>query len=88
VGIVKPRIPLDLVLNKESQRKTEALVTIHKGIRYYGNDGVAMVRSNCLRGDPRACGIPATRTPRSRTCWANSTRIRWPWITAQPTTTP
>ncbi|KAJ3399564.1 Hypoxia up-regulated protein 1 [Chytriomyces hyalinus] len=42
VSIVKPGVPLDIVLNRESKRKTDAVVTIRDGIRYFGTDAVAL----------------------------------------------
>jgi hypothetical protein len=47
VGLVKPGVPLDLVLNKDSKRKTEAVVTIRDGIRQFGIDGASLV-SGCI----------------------------------------
>ena len=44
VAVIKPGIPLEVVLNKDSKRKTEAVVTIREGIRYFGSDGVSLVR--------------------------------------------
>ena len=43
VALVKPGIPLELILNKESQRKTDALVTIRDGVRYFGSEGASLV---------------------------------------------
>jgi hypothetical protein len=36
VSIVKQGIPLDMVLNAESKRKSSATIAIHKGDRIYG----------------------------------------------------
>lgn len=36
VSIVKPGIPLDIVLNAESKRKTSSAIAIHRGERIYG----------------------------------------------------
>lgn len=44
VALVKPGVPLEIVLNKDSKRKTEAVVTIRDGIRTYGADGLNLVR--------------------------------------------
>ncbi|KAI3635861.1 hypothetical protein MIR68_006499 [Amoeboaphelidium protococcarum] len=41
VGLVKPGIPMDLVLTKDSKRKADAVVTIRDGIRYFGSEGVS-----------------------------------------------
>jgi molecular chaperone DnaK (HSP70) len=43
VSIVKPGVPLEVVLNQESKRKTSSIVTIRNGIRYFGSDSVALV---------------------------------------------
>jgi hypoxia up-regulated 1 len=43
VSIVKPGVPLEVVLNRESKRKTSSIVTIRNGIRYFGSDSVALV---------------------------------------------
>ena len=40
IGLVKPGVPLDIVLNKESKRKSESIVTIRDGIRYAGSEAV------------------------------------------------
>ncbi|KAI9337255.1 Hsp70 protein-domain-containing protein [Obelidium mucronatum] len=42
VSIVKPGVPLDIVLNRESKRKTDSLVTIRDGIRYFGTDAAGL----------------------------------------------
>jgi hypoxia up-regulated 1 len=47
VAVVKPGIPLEVVLNKESKRKTETVVTIRNGIRYFGSDAVSLVSLLC-----------------------------------------
>ncbi|KAL6600908.1 HSP70-domain-containing protein [Neocallimastix sp. 'constans'] len=38
VALVKPGVPLDLVLNRESKRKTPSNICIRDGIRLYGNE--------------------------------------------------
>jgi hypoxia up-regulated 1 len=53
VGLVKPGIPLEIVLNKESQRKTETVVTIRNNVRSFGADAVnsvsrAVVGASCF----------------------------------------
>ncbi|KAJ3019019.1 UNVERIFIED_CONTAM: Hypoxia up-regulated protein 1 [Siphonaria sp. JEL0065] len=35
-------VPLDIVLNRESKRKTDSLVTIREGIRYFGTDAAGL----------------------------------------------
>ncbi|KAI7857208.1 Hsp70 protein-domain-containing protein [Circinella umbellata] len=42
VGLIKPGIPLDVALNKDSKRKTQAIVTIRDDERLYGSDAVAL----------------------------------------------
>ncbi|KAJ3330875.1 Hypoxia up-regulated protein 1 [Blyttiomyces sp. JEL0837] len=42
VSIVKPGVPLDIVLNRESKRKTNALITLRDGIRYFGTDATGL----------------------------------------------
>ncbi|KAI9203941.1 Hsp70 protein-domain-containing protein [Polychytrium aggregatum] len=42
VSIVKTGVPLELVLNRESKRKTNALMTFNKGVRHFGSDAVAL----------------------------------------------
>ena len=44
VGLIKPGIPLDVALNKDSKRKTQAIVTIRDDERLYGSDAVALVK--------------------------------------------
>lgn len=48
VGLIKPGIPLDVALNKDSKRKTQAVVTIRDNERMYGSDAVALVSPICL----------------------------------------
>jgi hypoxia up-regulated 1 len=43
VSIVKPGVPLDIVLNRESKRKTNTIVTLRDQIRYFGSDSIAIV---------------------------------------------
>ncbi|CAO3677928.1 unnamed protein product [Umbelopsis vinacea] len=42
VGLIKPGIPLDIALNKDSKRKTQAVVNIRGEERIYGSDAVNM----------------------------------------------
>ncbi|KAJ3071597.1 Hypoxia up-regulated protein 1 [Podochytrium sp. JEL0797] len=42
VAIVKSGVPLDIVLNRESKRKTESVVTVRDGIRYFGTEATAL----------------------------------------------
>jgi len=43
VSIVMPGIPLDIVLNRESKRKTAATICFRDGIRYFGSDAINLV---------------------------------------------
>lgn len=43
VSIVKTGIPLDIVLNTESKRKTPAMVAIRNGVRLFGNEAAGLV---------------------------------------------
>jgi hypoxia up-regulated 1 len=43
VSIVKPGVPLDIVLNRESKRKTAALVQVRQEMRVFGNDALSLV---------------------------------------------
>ncbi|KAI9363372.1 Hsp70 protein-domain-containing protein [Zopfochytrium polystomum] len=42
VSIVKPGVPLDIVLNRESKRKTSSMITIRDGVRFFGSDSVSL----------------------------------------------
>ncbi|KAJ3128212.1 Hypoxia up-regulated protein 1 [Nowakowskiella sp. JEL0407] len=42
VSLVKIGVPLDIVLNAESKRKTQSIVTIRSGVRYFGSDAVSL----------------------------------------------
>lgn len=42
VGLIKPGVPLDVALNKDSKRKTQAVVNIRGEERIYGADAVAL----------------------------------------------
>ncbi|OBZ86090.1 Hypoxia up-regulated protein 1 [Choanephora cucurbitarum] len=42
VGLIKPGMPLDVALNKDSKRKTQSIVTIRHGERIYGSDAVSL----------------------------------------------
>ncbi len=43
VALVKPGIPLDIVLNRDSKRKTQSVLTIRGEERIYGADAVNLV---------------------------------------------
>ncbi len=45
VGLIKPGIPLDVALNKDSKRKTQSVVTIRNDERIYGTDAISLVNS-------------------------------------------
>ena len=38
VALVKPGVPLDIVLNRDSKRKTQSVLTIRGEERIYGGD--------------------------------------------------
>ncbi|CAH1767488.1 482_t:CDS:1, partial [Entrophospora sp. SA101] len=38
VSLVKPGVPLDIVLNRDSKRKTQSVITIRGEKRLYGTD--------------------------------------------------
>ncbi|KPJ17240.1 Hypoxia up-regulated protein 1 [Papilio machaon] len=40
IGIVSPGVPMEIVLNKESKRKTPAVVAFRDGVRTFGEDAV------------------------------------------------
>ncbi|KOB74856.1 Hypoxia up-regulated protein 1 [Operophtera brumata] len=42
IGIVSPGVPMEIVLNKESQRKTPAVVAFRDGVRTFGEDAVSV----------------------------------------------
>jgi hypoxia up-regulated 1 len=44
VGLIKPGMPLDVALNKDSKRKTQSVVTIRHDERIYGSDAISLVK--------------------------------------------
>ncbi|KAE9549299.1 hypothetical protein FO519_007501, partial [Halicephalobus sp. NKZ332] len=52
MGLVKPGVPLEIVLNKESQRKTANLVAFHNGERLFGETALQMSYKNPERVFP------------------------------------
>jgi len=44
VALVKPGVPMEIVLNRESKRKTATAVTIRKSERFFGEDALNLVR--------------------------------------------
>lgn len=38
VGVVSPGVPMEIALNKESKRKTPAVLSIRDGLRFFGED--------------------------------------------------
>jgi hypoxia up-regulated 1 len=46
VALVKPGIPLDIVLNRDSKRKTQSVLTIRGEERVYGTDAINLVSEN------------------------------------------
>lgn len=43
MALVKPGIPMETVLNRESQRKTPFALTIRNGERYFGDEALKKV---------------------------------------------
>ncbi|RUO95484.1 heat shock protein 70 family, partial [Jimgerdemannia flammicorona] len=43
VGLIKPGVPLDVALNRDSKRKTQSVITIRGEERFYGSDAVNLV---------------------------------------------
>jgi hypoxia up-regulated 1 len=43
VGLVKPGIPFDIVLNAESKRKTQSAITIRGDDRAFGSEALSLV---------------------------------------------
>uniref|UniRef100_A0A0N5AY75 Hypoxia up-regulated protein 1 n=1 Tax=Syphacia muris TaxID=451379 RepID=A0A0N5AY75_9BILA len=46
IGLVKPGVPMEIVLNKESRRKTPNLIGINKDERFFGDNGLAFAIKN------------------------------------------
>lgn len=42
IGIVSPGVPMEIVLNKESKRKTPAVVAFRDNVRTFGEDAVTV----------------------------------------------
>lgn len=42
IGIVSPGVPMEIVLNKESKRKTPAVVSFRDDVRTFGEDAVTV----------------------------------------------
>lgn len=42
IGIVSPGVPMEIVLNKESKRKTPAVVAFRDDVRTFGEDAVTV----------------------------------------------
>lgn len=43
IGIVKPGVPMEIVLNKESRRKTPNILSIRNGERLFAEAAAALV---------------------------------------------
>lgn len=43
IALVKPGVPMEIVLNKESRRKTPNLIAIRNGERFFGDAALAAV---------------------------------------------
>jgi hypoxia up-regulated 1 len=44
IGLVKPGVPMEIVLNKESRRKTPTIVALRNGERFFGDVAAQIVR--------------------------------------------
>ena len=44
IGLVKPGIPMEIVLNKESRRKTPNVLSIRNGERLFAEAAAALVK--------------------------------------------
>lgn len=44
IGLVKPGVPMDIVLNKESRRKTPNVISFKNDERFFAEAAAAMVR--------------------------------------------
>lgn len=43
IGLVKPGVPMEIVLNTESRRKTPTIVALRNGERFFGDVAAQMV---------------------------------------------
>jgi hypoxia up-regulated 1 len=43
IGLVKPGVPMEIVLNKESHRKTPTIVAIRNGERFFSDSAAQLV---------------------------------------------
>lgn len=60
VALVKPGIPLDIVLNAESKRKTQSAITVRGDDRAFGSEALSLVWFFCFvqsRFVPRSSSI-------------------------------
>lgn len=51
IGLVKPGVPMEIVLNKESRRKTPNIVAFRNGERFFGDVAAQMVIIQSLKLD-------------------------------------
>ena len=51
VSLVKPGVPMEIVLNRETKRKTASIVGLRNEERLFGEDAIALVRG------PRGCSL-------------------------------
>jgi hypoxia up-regulated 1 len=42
IGVVSPGVPMEIVLNKESKRKTPAVVAFRDNVRSFGEDALSI----------------------------------------------
>lgn len=61
-SLVKPRVPLDIVLNPEGKRRSEAIVGMFDGEQAYGGAALNQVRARSARLPGRAASAAARRS--------------------------
>ena len=64
VSLVKPGVPMEIVLNRESKRKTASIVSLRSGERFFGEDAGALVRDRAPV--PRARSFHVSLRPADR----------------------
>ena len=60
-SLVKPRVPLDIVLNIESKRKTATMVGYKDGEQLFSGAAANTVRRRLRRRPAPACGVALAR---------------------------
>lgn len=59
-SLIKPGIPFDVLINKDSKRKTPSLVTMRGEERAFGGEAANLV---CVSRFPSVCTTPRANTP-------------------------